>query len=94
MNTLCRRLLRIRVLQLVQVLDARPDDAAAWHRLALALDELGDRAGAVLALRNALAHDAAHSPAHRALGKLLFDCGWTEHALQCFARAALHDARA
>lgn len=91
---LCRRRLRVRVLQLARVLGATPEDAAAWHRLGLALAELGDRAGALLALRNALLHDAANSPAHRALGRLLFECGQIERALQCFERAAQHEGRA
>jgi tetratricopeptide (TPR) repeat protein len=93
MNTLCRRRLRASVFHLAALLDARPDDAAAWHRLGMALAELGDRAGALLALRNALLHDAANSPAHQALGRLLFECGQIERALQCFERAAHHEGR-
>jgi len=94
MDTLCRKLLRARVFHLAGTLEATPCDAVAWYRLGIALEELGDRAGALLALRNALVHDAAHPLAHRALGRLLFDCGQVEHALQCFDRVARHDARA
>lgn len=90
---LCRRRLRARVAHLAGVLGRAPGDAAAWHRLGEALEELGDRAGALLALRNALLHDAANSPAHRALGRLMFECGQVERALQCFERAAHHEGR-
>jgi|SRR5688572_5837940 tetratricopeptide (TPR) repeat protein len=75
---LCNTLLRI-----------RPADAApAWCALGVALASLGDRTGALVALRHALARDAAHVASQLALGKLLFDCGEVEHALRCFERAA------
>jgi Flp pilus assembly protein TadD len=89
-NTLCRKFLRARVYHLAATVDAEPRDASAWCRLGITLEELGDRAGALLALRNALLHEPAHPPAHRALGRLLFECGQIEHALQCFERAAKH----
>ena len=67
----------------------RPADAApAWCALGVALASRGDRTGALVALRHALARDAAHVASQLALGKLLFDCGEVEHALQCFDRAA------
>jgi tetratricopeptide (TPR) repeat protein len=94
MDSLCRKLLRARMVQLAGILGAEPRDAVAWYRLGITLEELGDRAGALLALRNALLHDATHPPTLRALGSLLFDCGQVEHALQCFDRAAHHDSRA
>ena len=65
--------------------DAR--DADAWFELGVALTDLGDRLGALLALRHALSRDDAHVASHLALGRLLFDCGQVEHALQCFERA-------
>ena len=87
-NTLCRKWLRARVYHLAATVGAEPRDASAWYRLGIAFEELGDRAGALLALRNALLHEPAHPQAHRALGKLLFASGQIEHALQCFERAA------
>jgi tetratricopeptide (TPR) repeat protein len=87
-NTLCRKFLRARVYHLAATVDAEPRDASAWYRLGITLEGLGDRAGALLALRNALLHEPAHPQAHRALGRLLFECGRLEHALQCFERAA------
>ena len=62
------------------------DDVPAWCALGVALASLGDRTGALVALRHALSRDAAHMPSQLALGKLLSDCGEVEHALQCFAR--------
>ena len=93
MNSLCRRVLRARVLHLANMLGAEPADAAAWFRLGMALAELGDRAGALLALRNALLHDSTRPHVHRALGSLLFDCGQVERALQYFDHAASCDRR-
>ena len=93
MNSPCRRVLRARVFHLVNILGAEPGDAAAWYRLGLVLVELGDRAGGMLALRNALLHDSTRPHVHRALGSLLFDCGQVERALQCFDHAASCDRR-
>jgi len=93
MNSLCRRVLRARVFHLAGIIGAEPRDAAAWYRLGMALAELGDRAGALLALRNALLHDSTRPHVHRALGRLLFDCGQVEWALQCFDQATNCDRR-
>ncbi len=59
----------------------------AWYELGVALSTLGDRLGALLALRYALERNEEHAPSHLALGRLLFDCGQVEHALLCFERA-------
>jgi tetratricopeptide (TPR) repeat protein len=68
-----------------RVLSMSPaDDVSAWCALGVALASLGDRTGALVALRHALSRDATHVPSRLALGKLLFDCGKVEHALQCF----------
>jgi tetratricopeptide (TPR) repeat protein len=88
----CCQVLRARVLALAGMLDAGPANALAWHRLGITLVDLGDRAGALLALRNALLLDSTHAPTHRALGALMFDCGQVEHALRCFEHASLHEA--
>jgi tetratricopeptide (TPR) repeat protein len=64
-----------------------PDDAESWHRLGEALAQFGDRAGALTALRNALALDGVRVDTQLALGKLLFDCGQLDSALVYFARA-------
>jgi hypothetical protein len=78
----CRKTLRARVFHLARKLGAGQGDATTWYRLGIALSDLGDRAGALLALRNALLHDAAHPPSNQALGRLLFECGQVEHALR------------
>ena len=79
---------RAAVRQQVQALHFDPDNSDVWHRLGEALAQLGDRAGALTALRNALLLDAERTDTQLALGKLLFDCGQLEHALACFARAS------
>jgi cytochrome c-type biogenesis protein CcmH/NrfG len=61
------------------------DDANAWHALGAALVELGDRAGALAAFRNALRLDDTRKHSQRALGNLLFDSGQLDQALRCFA---------
>ena len=63
------------------------EDVNAWFELGVALSILGDRLGALLALRHALSRNEGHVPSHLALGRLLFDCGQVEHALLCFERA-------
>ena len=63
------------------------DNANSWHHLGDALAQLGDAAGALTALRNALLLDANRTDTQLALGKLLFDCGQLDHALVYFARA-------
>lgn len=68
-------------------LQHHPEDVDAWYELGVALSILGDRSGALLALRSALSRNAGHIPSHLALGRLLFDCGQVERALQCFERA-------
>jgi cytochrome c-type biogenesis protein CcmH/NrfG len=50
-----------------------------------------DRAGAFTALRNALLLDGRRAQTYLALGKLLFDTGWVDDALRCFARAVALD---
>jgi cytochrome c-type biogenesis protein CcmH/NrfG len=82
-----REALRAAVRQQVQALRVDPDNALAWHRLGEALARLGDRAGALTALRNALLLDGERIDTQLALGKLLFDCGQLDHALIYFARA-------
>lgn len=62
-------------------------DADAWCSLGNLLAELGDRAGALLALRTALRFDAERAAAHVSLGRLLFDSGQVERALDCFDNA-------
>ena len=84
-NPACRKVLRAKVFHLAGKLDAAPGDAITWYGLGIALEKLGDRAGALLALRNALMHDAGHPPTHLALGRLLFECGQVEEALRYFA---------
>jgi cytochrome c-type biogenesis protein CcmH/NrfG len=82
-----RELLRAAVRQHVQALRFDSDNAHTWHRLGDALAQLGDRAGALTALRNALLLDGDRTDTQLALGKLLFDCGQLDHALVYFARA-------
>ena len=82
-----REQLRAAVRQHVQALRFDPDNAATWHHLGDSLALLGDRAGALTALRNALLLDGARTDTQLALGKLLFDCGQLDHALVYFARA-------
>lgn len=60
------------------------DDVTCWCGLGVLLASLGDRTGAFVALRHALSRDATHAPSLLALGKLLFDCGQVERALQYF----------
>jgi cytochrome c-type biogenesis protein CcmH/NrfG len=67
------------------------DDADAWHTLGVALVALGNRAGAVTALRNAILLDGERAQTQLALGKLLFDTGRVDDALRCFERAAGRD---
>ncbi len=81
-----REQLRAAVRQQIQALRFDPDNSDIWHRLGDALAQLGDRAGALTALRNALLLDGARTDTQLALGKLLFDCGQLDHALVCFAR--------
>ncbi len=83
---LCREQLRAAVFHLVSALQADDGDADTWCGLGTTLAQLGDRAGALMALRNSLRHDADHIPAHLALGRLLFDSGQLEPALTCFER--------
>jgi len=83
-----REQLRAAVRRHVQALRFDPDNAPSWHQLGDALARLGDRAGALTALRNALLLDGARTDTQLALGKLLFDCGQLDHALICFARVA------
>ncbi|MEJ0085602.1 MAG: hypothetical protein WDO72_07970 [Pseudomonadota bacterium] len=81
-----REQLRAAVRQHVLALRFDPDDATSWHHLGDALAQLGDRASALTALRNALLLDGARTDTQLALGKLLFDCGQLDHALVYFAR--------
>ena len=60
-------------------------DAESWHTLGSVLLDLGDRAAASMAFRNALRLDDTRRQSRLALGNLLFDSGQLEHALQCFA---------
>jgi tetratricopeptide (TPR) repeat protein len=69
----CSRLLRFNA-----------NDAELWHTLGTALEALGDRGGALTALRNALLLDESRAHTHLALGKLLFDTGRLDDALRCF----------
>lgn len=73
----CLRLLRVDV-----------NSADVWHTLGTALATLGDRGGALTALRNAVMLDESCAHTHLALGKLLFDTGRLDDALRCFDRAA------
>jgi cytochrome c-type biogenesis protein CcmH/NrfG len=82
-----REQLRAAVHQHVQALRLDPDNAAIWHNLGNSLALLGDRAGALTALRNALMLDGERTDTQLALGRLLFDCGQLDHALVYFARA-------
>lgn len=63
-------------------------NAGAWCSLGNLLAELGDRVGALLALRTALRFDAEREAAYMSLGRLLFDSGQVELALEFFDRAA------
>lgn len=83
----CCERARFEVLRRASALRVDSNDVGAWYALGVALLTLGDRMGALLALRNALARNASHLPSQLALGRLLFDCGQVEHALQCFERA-------
>ena len=76
----CSRLLRFNA-----------NDAEVWHTLGTALASLGDRAGALTALRNALLLDESRAHTHLALGKLLFDTGRLDDALRCFDCAVARD---
>lgn len=87
-----REQLRAAVRQHVQALRFDPEDAAAWHKLGEALANLGDRVGALTALRNASLLDGARTSTQLALGKLLFDCGQLDRALVYFARATVKSA--
>lgn len=71
----------------IRVMTPGPEDVSAWYELGIALSTLGNRLGALLALRHALERNDGHVPSHLALGRLLFDCGQVEHALLCFERA-------
>ena len=64
------------------------DDADAWHALGTALAALGDRVGALTALRNAVLLDETRAHSQLALGNLLFDTGRFDDALRCFESAA------
>jgi len=61
-----------------------PNDPESWHTLGTSLAALGDRAGAVAALRIALRLDGGRVLTHRALGNLLFDTACIDDALRCF----------
>lgn len=76
----CSRLLRFNA-----------NDAEVWHTLGTALAALGDRAGALTALRNALLLDESRARTHLELGKLLFDTGRFDDALRCFDCAVARD---
>ena len=82
----CRPQARLDVIFLTHALHGAAGQARAWHQLGIALAEHGDRAGALIALRHALACDFAHAPSNLALGRLLFDRGQVESALRCFER--------
>jgi len=69
------------------------DDADVWHALGTALAALGDRAGALTALRNAVLLDGSRASTYLALGKLLFDTGRLDEALRCFERATASGLR-
>ena len=60
------------------------NDPEAWHRPGTSLAALGDRAGAVAALRIALRLDDRRALTYRALGNLLFDTARIDDALRCF----------
>jgi cytochrome c-type biogenesis protein CcmH/NrfG len=83
-----REQLRSMVRHLAQSLRANPDDASAWHDLGNTLVQLGERAGALTALRNSLLLDERRTDTRMALGRLLFDCGQLDSALACFDAAA------
>lgn len=88
-----RELWRAAVRQQVQALRFDPDNSDVWHRLGDALAQLGDRSGALTALRNALLLDGTRTDTQLALGKLLFDCGQLDHALVYFAGASTAGSR-
>jgi cytochrome c-type biogenesis protein CcmH/NrfG len=73
------------VLRFSRLLRVNADNADAWHALGAALVELGDRAGALVAFRNALRLDDSRKHSQLALGNLLFDSGQLDQALRCFA---------
>jgi Flp pilus assembly protein TadD len=67
------------------------DDPDAWHSLGVALAAIGDRVGALTALRNAALLDGSRATTQLALGNLLFDAGRLDDALRCFESAAARD---
>jgi cytochrome c-type biogenesis protein CcmH/NrfG len=62
----------------------RDSRADAWHRLGDVLLAINDHVGAVHAFGQALRLDERRPQTHRALGRLLLECGQVERALQCF----------
>lgn len=67
-----------------RVVPAARANADAWYELGTALARLGDRVGAAIALRQAIELDALRASYRLALGRLLFDCGQVDRALECF----------
>lgn len=82
-----RDCLRAAAVRYASELRLAPADADAWYELGSALAELGDRAGACIALRHAAELDARRARSQLALGRLLFDCGQVDRAIECFLRA-------
>jgi Tfp pilus assembly protein PilF len=60
------------------------DDANAWHELGCMLARLGEPASAFNAFRNALLLDDMRATTFLALGRLLFDSGQPDAAMDCF----------
>jgi tetratricopeptide (TPR) repeat protein len=79
------------VVRCMRLLRFDANNADVWHTLGTALAALGDRGGALTALRNAVMLDESRAHTHLALGKLLFDTGRLDDALRCFDCAAARD---
>jgi tetratricopeptide (TPR) repeat protein len=82
---------RATVVRCSRLLNFDAGNADVWHTLGTALAALGDRAGALRALRNAVMLDESRAHTHLVLGKLLFDTGRVDDALRCFDRALARD---
>jgi Tfp pilus assembly protein PilF len=79
---------RVMVERCSRLLGLDSNNPDVWHVLGTALAGLGHRAAALTAFRNAVLLDECRADTHLALGKLLFDSGRLDDALQCFDRAA------
>jgi superkiller protein 3 len=78
--------LRVALLHWWTAIEVERDFAVAWHNLGVTLARVGDKRGAMRALRNAFLLEGRPDTC-LALGRVLADTGLVDAALASFARA-------